>query len=78
VLVVELMLRPRTVVFVLSVTVLVMTVKVVSALFIDGNDALPLGTVRPVIEARVALASWPISFWPLNSVTAPEYPVALS
>ena len=39
--------------------------------FIAGNAALPLGGVRPVIAARVAVASCPINFCPPRSVTPP-------
>src|SRR6185369_11815086 len=41
------------------------------ALFVAGNGSLPVGGVRPVIEERLAVASWPINFWPLSRVTGP-------
>ena len=68
---VELIWSPRTVAFVLSVTVLVMFVTVALPLFIAGKASLPDGGVVPVIVMRLAVASCPISFWPLKRVTAP-------
>src|SRR5215467_8136930 len=57
VLVVELILNPRTVELEFNVTVLVIFVMVPFPLLIDGSDALPEGGVSPVIVARLAVAS---------------------
>ena len=78
VVVVELTCRPRTVVLVLSVTVLPRLAKVPFPLFMAGKVALLPGGVSPVIVERLAVASWPINFCPLKSVMAPVYCVALS
>src|SRR5436190_13037136 len=58
VLVVELIWRPLTTVFVLRVTVLVMFVMVALPLFIAGKVSLPVGGVVPVSVIRLAVASW--------------------
>jgi hypothetical protein len=71
VLAVELICSPLTSAFVFSVTVLVRLLTVASPLFIAGKESLPAGGVAPMMVARLALASCPISFWPLLSVTAP-------
>jgi len=41
---------------------LVIFVIVPLPLFIAGSGSLPDGGVRPVIVARVAVASWPMNF----------------
>ena len=61
-----------------SVTVLPIFVIVPFALFIAENAGLLPGRVKPVIVAREAVASCPMSFCPLNKVTAPVYCVVLS
>src|SRR5712691_6190910 len=65
------MLSPRTVLLAASATVLPMVV-VGGPAFIAGK-LLPLGTVTPAMVASVAVASWPISFWPVRSTVPLEY-----
>jgi hypothetical protein len=34
-----------------------------AAVFIAGNAALPLGGVRPLMDERLDVESWPVSRW---------------
>ena len=38
---------------------------------IAGIGSVPLGCVNPVIVMRLAVASWPMNFWLVRSVTGP-------
>ena len=73
--------KPRSVLLLLSVTVVppdVSVVGVAAAAFIAGSARLPVGGETLAMLASVELASWPTNFWPVSKVTGPVYDAALS
>lgn len=38
---------------------------------VAGKASLPAAGVMPEIEERLAVASWPMNFWPVSKVTGP-------
>jgi len=50
---------------------LVMLTMVPLPLFVVGSGSLLGASEIPAIVARLAVASWPMNFWPLSKVTGP-------
>ena len=66
------MVSPRTVLFCPRVMACPAPVTMVGLVpEVAGRGSLPAGTVRPVMEARVAVAPWPIRRWLFSRVTPP-------